>query len=201
MAHKTFISYKYSESRELRDRIIQAMGSDAAYYTGETSESPDMSDLKTATIRKKLADMIYSTSVTIVIISPHMKESNWIDWEIELINIFPILSTLPAFLLASFIDCDYGIWGVALISLLYLAKSIKISAVIMAVLLVPYYGQHIYSNVVSFEAIRNMCFSLLSILFVCLYNGQHGSKKKWIYYWAYPLHILFFAILRCYPFF
>jgi len=118
-----------------------------------------------------------------------------------LINIFPILSTLPAFLLSSFIDCDYGIWGVALISLLYLAKSIKISAVIMAVLLVPYYGQHIYSNVVSFEAIRNMCFSLLSILFVCLYNGQHGSKKKWIYYWAYPLHILFFAILRCYPFF
>lgn len=112
-----------------------------------------------------------------------------------------ILSTLPAFLLSSFIDCDYGIWGVALISLLYLAKSIKISAVIMAVLLVPYYGQHIYSNVVSFEAIRNMCFSLLSILFVCLYNGQHGSKKKWIYYWAYPLHILFFAILRCYPFF
>jgi len=114
-----------------------------------------------------------------------------------LINIFPILSTLPAFLLSSFIDCDYGIWGVALISLLYLAKSIKISAVIMAVLLVPYYGQHIYSNVVSFEAIRNMCFSLLSILFVCLYNGQHGSKKKWIYYWAYPLHILIFAILRC----
>lgn len=113
-----------------------------------------------------------------------------------LINIFPILSTLPAFLLSSFIDCDYGIWGVALISLLYLAKSIRISAVIMAVLLVPYYGQHIYSNVVSFEAIRNMCFSLLSILFVCLYNGQHGSKKKWIYYWAYPLHILFFAILR-----
>ena len=83
MAHKTFISYKYSESRELRDRIIQAMGSDAAYYTGETSESPDMSDFKTATIRRKLADMIYATSVTIVIISPHMKESNWIDWEIE----------------------------------------------------------------------------------------------------------------------
>ena len=56
---------------------------DTPLPTGETSESPDMSDLKTATIRKKLADMIYSTSVTIVIISPHMKESNWIDWEIE----------------------------------------------------------------------------------------------------------------------
>ena len=83
MAHKTFISYKYSESRNLRDRIIYALGSDASYYTGETSESPDMSDLKTETIRKKLSDMIYATSVTIVIISPHMKESKWIDWEIE----------------------------------------------------------------------------------------------------------------------
>lgn len=113
-----------------------------------------------------------------------------------LIHILPILSTLPAFLLASFIDCDYGIWGVALISLLYLAKSTKISAVIMAVLLIPYYGQNIYSNIVSFEAIRNMCFSLLSILLVCLYNGQHGSKKKWIYYWVYPGHILLLAILR-----
>lgn len=78
MAHKTFISYKYSESRNLRDRIIYALGSDASYYTGETSESPDMSDLKTETIRKKLSDMIYATSVTIVIISPHMKESKWI---------------------------------------------------------------------------------------------------------------------------
>lgn len=26
MAHKTFISYKYSESQDLRDRIIDAMG-------------------------------------------------------------------------------------------------------------------------------------------------------------------------------
>ena len=26
---------------------------------------------------------MYDTSVTIVIISPHMKESKWIDWEIE----------------------------------------------------------------------------------------------------------------------
>ena len=39
MAHKTFISYKYSESQDLRDRIIDALGEDAAYYKGETSDS------------------------------------------------------------------------------------------------------------------------------------------------------------------
>ena len=41
MAHKTFISYKYSEAQNLRDRIIKALGDDASYYQGETSESPD----------------------------------------------------------------------------------------------------------------------------------------------------------------
>lgn len=44
MAHKTFISYKYSEARDLRDRIIEALGEDATYYKGETSDSLDLSD-------------------------------------------------------------------------------------------------------------------------------------------------------------
>lgn len=42
MAHKSFISYKYSESKELRDKIIKALGDDATYYKGETSTSPAM---------------------------------------------------------------------------------------------------------------------------------------------------------------
>ena len=89
MSHKTFISYKYKESpiedsaRKLRDKIIKALGKDATYYQGETSDSPDMTDLATSTIKKKLTDMMYDTSVTIVVISPNMKKSKWIDWEIE----------------------------------------------------------------------------------------------------------------------
>ncbi len=83
MAHKTFISYKFSEAQKLRDEIIEALGKDATYYQGETSDSPDMTDLKTNTIKKNLTDMMFGTSVTIVIISPNMKKSKWIDWEIE----------------------------------------------------------------------------------------------------------------------
>ena len=82
MAHKTFISYKFSEATGLRNRIIKAMGEDATYYNGETSDSPDMSDESNLKIQEYLKDCMYPTSVTIVIISPHMKESNWIDWEI-----------------------------------------------------------------------------------------------------------------------
>lgn len=83
MAHKTFISYKYSEAQTLRDNIIDALGDDATYYKGETSDSPDLTDTSTENIKKNLRDMMYDTSVTIVIISPNMKQSKWIDWEIE----------------------------------------------------------------------------------------------------------------------
>ena len=83
MSHKTFISYKYSEARNLRNSIIDALGDDAIYYQGETSISPDLSDTSTENIKRNLTDMMYDTSVTIVIISPNMKNSNWIDWEIE----------------------------------------------------------------------------------------------------------------------
>lgn len=83
MAHKTFISYKYSEAKNLRDKIIDVLGDDATYYKGETSESPDLTDTSTENIKNNLRNMMYDTSVTIVIISPNMKKSKWIDWEIE----------------------------------------------------------------------------------------------------------------------
>lgn len=83
MAHKTFISYKYSESRELRDKIIKALGKDATYYKGENVDSKDMTNYKRETIRKNLKDLMYDTSVTIVILSPDMRESEWIGWEVS----------------------------------------------------------------------------------------------------------------------
>lgn len=83
MARKTFLSYKYSEAQNLRDRIINTLGDDATYYQGETAESPDLTDTGTENIKKNLADMMYDTSVTIVIVSPNIKDSKWIDWEIE----------------------------------------------------------------------------------------------------------------------
>lgn len=83
MAHKTFISYKWSEAQDLRNRIIESLGDDATYYKGETSDSPDLTDTSTENIKKNLKDMMYDTSVTIVIISPNIKKSKWIDWEIE----------------------------------------------------------------------------------------------------------------------
>jgi hypothetical protein len=83
MARKTFISYKHSEAQDLRDRILKALGDDSTYYRGETSESPDISNTSSENIKKALKEMIFNTSVLIVIISPNMFKSKWIDWELE----------------------------------------------------------------------------------------------------------------------
>ena len=83
MARKTFVSYKYSEARNIRDRIIVALGDDAIYYQGEQSDSPDLTDTSTENIKNKLKDMMFNTSVTIVVVSPKIIQSKWIDWEIE----------------------------------------------------------------------------------------------------------------------
>lgn len=83
MAHKTFISYKHSEAVGLRDAIINAMGDDAVFYNGENGFSPNKSDDTDDTIWDYLKDMIWPTTVTIVILSPNMKESSWIPDEIS----------------------------------------------------------------------------------------------------------------------
>ncbi len=83
MAHKTFISYKYSDARDVRDRIIKTMGEDAKYYQGENGFSPNKSDDSDDAIWNYLKDMIWGTSVTIVVLSPEMINSSWISDEIS----------------------------------------------------------------------------------------------------------------------
>jgi hypothetical protein len=83
MSRKTFISYKYSEATDLRDEILETLGEDAKYYQGETAESPDLTDTTVDNIKQNLRDMMFDTSVIIVVISPNIIQSKWIDWEIE----------------------------------------------------------------------------------------------------------------------
>lgn len=88
MARKTFISYKYSDvvegnSNNLRDRIIEKLGTASRFYRGEDGYSQDLTSYSANYIKTKLKEMIRDTSVTIVILSPNMKLSNWMNWEIS----------------------------------------------------------------------------------------------------------------------
>ena len=106
MAHKVFVSYKYADSdvqslngyyssyyqpTTVRDYVTKfeekVKNSGIAIYKGE-SEGEDLSRYTENTIWEKLKDKIQDSSVTIVFISPNMKEpyrlekDQWIPWEV-----------------------------------------------------------------------------------------------------------------------
>lgn len=83
MARETFISYKYSDAVDVRDRIYNNMGEYAKFYRGENGFSPNKSDDSDDAIWNYLKDMIWGTSVTIVVLSPEMLQSSWISDEIS----------------------------------------------------------------------------------------------------------------------
>ena len=96
MARKIFVSYKHSDNsvkslngqgtaRAYVDKLIELFEDDEI-YKGEGNE--DLSDFKDETIAGHLKDKIYDSSLTLVLISPQMKEGyqkesdQWIPWEV-----------------------------------------------------------------------------------------------------------------------
>ena len=101
MGKKVFISYKYADDkvynlesgenstvRDYVDEFERIVDSSDDIFKGE-SDGEDLSDLSDDTIWETLKDRIYDSSVTIVFISPGMKETRkkdrdqWIPWEVS----------------------------------------------------------------------------------------------------------------------
>ena len=81
MGHHVFVSYKYSDAVMTRERIRLILGKEGHIYNGEKGfvalQNAD------STIKEYLKEMIFGTTVTLVVISPQVKYSSWVDWEIR----------------------------------------------------------------------------------------------------------------------
>ena len=101
LGRKIFVSYKYADNSvknlslykdsTVRDYVTefeQMIDKTDHIYKGE-SDGEDLSKLNEETIWKKLRDRIYDSSLTIVFISPQMRDETksdkeqWIPWEIS----------------------------------------------------------------------------------------------------------------------
>lgn len=83
MDKRVFISYKFGEGNRYRDKLINRLGQGNYKYLGETKSSQDLSHLNDAAIGSLLSDKLYTTHVTVVLITPNINSSNWIPWEIS----------------------------------------------------------------------------------------------------------------------
>ena len=97
MGRSIFISYKYGDNtvhgqgtivRDYVDELQRLLDKEDHVNKGEADDT-DLSQLTDDTIHQKLVDRMFDSTVTIVIISPNMKEANtsernqWIPWEVS----------------------------------------------------------------------------------------------------------------------
>lgn len=109
-----------------------------------------------------------------------------------------ILIAILLGLIAEFCHFDYGLFGIAIIFIFYLFKNHKITMSITYILAcILNYGYSAFlagfNNI--FWYVLLTTFTIIPIVFICLYNGKQGKKVKYLLYFFYPVHYIIIYLI------
>lgn len=104
---------------------------------------------------------------------------------------FGIIISIMIGIIAEFIHCDYGFYGIAIILLFYVFKNNNLLSSISFIIavtvnyLIPIIKYGFYNIYLYLYT-----FTLIPIIFISLYNGKKGKNTKYLLYLFYPIHLL-----------
>lgn len=100
---------------------------------------------------------------------------------------------------SQFCHLDYGFFGIAVIFLFYLFRNHKLIMVISFILacILKYGIDYLDTFNLLYIGwyIGLTIFTILPIVFICLYNKKQGPKVKYLLYFFYPVHLLILYFL------
>jgi hypothetical protein len=106
-----------------------------------------------------------------------------------------VLPVLPVLAMGDILNTDYGSFAVALIFVLYLAKSRRRRMLLLSAGILLEYGVPILELGANSYNILSLLFALISVAVLFSYNGKPGMRWKWAFYWFYPIHIALLALI------
>lgn len=104
-------------------------------------------------------------------------------------------------ILSLIVQADYKMYGVMIIFVLYLFRDSKLKKTIAFILVVTIrylFRIWYYKTGFSEYMIKMWLFTLVSLIFILLYNRKQGPKLKKFYYWFYPVHMLILYLVSPY---
>ena len=109
------------------------------------------------------------------------------------VNIFPkILIIASLFYITKKFEFDYSIYGILLIMIFNIFRNNNLKILISFLTLNIF--NLVFPNV--FQIVHTQIFSLISLIFIFLYNGEKGRNIKYFFYLFYPIHFFILGIIK-----
>lgn len=87
---------------------------------------------------------------------------------------------------------DYGMYGILLIMNFNIFRNDKFK-ILMNFLVLNIFNE-IFPNI--FDLVDTQFFSIISLIFIFMYNGKKGKSMKYFFYLFYPIHFFILEVIK-----